>query len=544
MSTRSNRDHNQGNHSYIAPIAGKRGLTTRSRNVHDQNYDPAAIKPTNNKRKADDSPLKNNKTSKIKRSALGNLTNATVIYVPDGQPTKNVSKKTVLSNVNNANQPKTSANHNGPNNGSGILLPPTMVPRSTKILTRAAMKNSALAAIHSNIPSDVAKSNAHKKVIARGPLHEAETVVKRESQVTVAKPTTRRISNEFQSDDSMYMSALEDISENDSNKICSSSVSNTTLVGSNEKELNRIESPDLSIHVVPSNVIDFDKENWDDPFQVSHYALDIFGYLKEREEHFLISDYIGRQTSLTKWMRSLLVDWMVEVQESFELNHETLYLAVKIVDLYLSKETISKDSLQLLGAAALFLSSKYEENNPPLTEDFLYICDGAYTDKQLIRMEKLVFRTINFNLGIPLSYRFLRRYARAGKIPMSTLTLARYILELSLMDYATIQFRDSKSAAAALFIALRMNDEPGWNDTLEFYSGYKIDDFANIVFAFNVIVARKPKDPINTIRKKYSHSVFLAVAKVPLKSNAELFVDYSHLLKMAPGGKSAAESTK
>jgi len=68
----------------------------------------------------------------------------------------------------------------------------------------------------------------------------------------------------------------------------------------------------------------------------------------------------SQQPELSKWMRSLLVDWMVEVQESFELNHETLYLAVKIVDTYLSKEKVSKDSLQLLGAAALLIACKFD----------------------------------------------------------------------------------------------------------------------------------------------------------------------------------------
>lgn len=34
---------------------------------------------------------------------------------------------------------------------------------------------------------------------------------------------------------------------------------------------------------IPHEVVDFDKENWDDIFQISHYALDIFNYLKSRE---------------------------------------------------------------------------------------------------------------------------------------------------------------------------------------------------------------------------------------------------------------------
>lgn len=107
---------------------------------------------------------------------------------------------------------------------------------------------------------------------------------------------------------------------------------------------------------------DFDVENWLDPYQVSHYVMDIFEYLKERERLFPIGDYMDRQVCLSQWMRALLVDWMVEVQESFELNHETLYLAVKLVDLYLTKMTVGKETLQLLGAASLFIASKFDVN--------------------------------------------------------------------------------------------------------------------------------------------------------------------------------------
>ena len=57
-------------------------------------------------------------------------------------------------------------------------------------------------------------------------------------------------------------------------------------------------------------------------------------------------------------MRAILIDWLVEVQESFELNHETLYTAVKITDLYLSKKSIKKEDLQLLGATACLIASK------------------------------------------------------------------------------------------------------------------------------------------------------------------------------------------
>lgn len=54
---------------------------------------------------------------------------------------------------------------------------------------------------------------------------------------------------------------------------------------------------------------------------------------------------------------------------------------------------------------------------------------------------------------------------------MPILTLARFILEYSLMNYDTITIRDSKLASAALYIALRMKTVSNWTPTLEFYTG-------------------------------------------------------------------------
>ena len=54
------------------------------------------------------------------------------------------------------------------------------------------------------------------------------------------------------------------------------------------------------------------------------------------------------------------MDWLVEVQENFELFHETLYLAVKIVDRYLARKEVKKEYLQLVGATSMLVASKFE----------------------------------------------------------------------------------------------------------------------------------------------------------------------------------------
>ena len=113
-------------------------------------------------------------------------------------------------------------------------------------------------------------------------------------------------------------------------------------------------------------------------------------------------------------MRAILVDWLVEVQESFELNHETLYTAVKTLDLYMSKKSVNKEALQLVGATACLIACKIDERIPPMLDDFVYVCDDAYSRRQLMEQEREVLAVVGFDVGYPLSYRFVRRYGRVS----------------------------------------------------------------------------------------------------------------------------------
>ena len=124
------------------------------------------------------------------------------------------------------------------------------------------------------------------------------------------------------------------------------------------------------------------------------------------------------QTDLSANMRAILADWLVEVQE----NHETLYLAVKMVDIYLTRKSIQREKIQLLGSTCLFIACKFDERCPPALYDFLYICDNAYHRPELITMEMDVLRVLDFDLGIPLSYRFLRRNAKVSTCSENKIT--------------------------------------------------------------------------------------------------------------------------
>jgi len=275
--------------------------------------------------------------------------------------------------------------------------------------------------------------------------------------------------------------------------------------------------PEPERQAPPEGVIDFDLENMEDPHQHSQYAMETFKYYKEREAVFRIPNYMSAQLEITEAMRAILVDWLVEVQESFELNHETLYAAVKMTDLYLSKKQVRKEDLQLVGATACLVSCKIDERIPPMVDDFLYVCDDAYTRDQLMKMERKMLQVVGFDLGYPLSYRILRRYGRVCKVTMPVLTLARYILEMSLMEYSiNVELSESMLAASCLVLAFKMKGIEGWVPTLKYYSGFSPLDLTSCVADLHKMLQKPAKDNLKTVRSKYSHKVFHEVATTPL----------------------------
>lgn len=115
-----------------------------------------------------------------------------------------------------------------------------------------------------------------------------------------------------------------------------------------------------SLIVLPEGVFDFDRSNRHNPEEVSDYATDIFKHLKNREELSRIKPYMHRQPHLTSMDRALVIDWLVDVHKCLRLTHETLYMATKLLDMFLSRKVVRKDMIQMVGAAAMLLASKYD----------------------------------------------------------------------------------------------------------------------------------------------------------------------------------------
>ncbi|KAM3205885.1 hypothetical protein P3L10_029295 [Capsicum annuum] len=97
-----------------------------------------------------------------------------------------------------------------------------------------------------------------------------------------------------------------------------------------------------------------------------------------------------------------------------ELNQETLYLTIYIVDCYLAVETASRRELQLVGISAMLIASKYEETWVPELNDFVCISDKTYSHEQVLTMEKQIHEQLEWYLTVPTPYVFLVRSIKAS----------------------------------------------------------------------------------------------------------------------------------
>jgi hypothetical protein len=66
------------------------------------------------------------------------------------------------------------------------------------------------------------------------------------------------------------------------------------------------------------------------------------------------------QKNVTEKMRQILIDWMIDVHDSFELKEQTLHLALNYLSDYSALREITKEDYQLVGITCLWIASKYE----------------------------------------------------------------------------------------------------------------------------------------------------------------------------------------
>ena len=262
---------------------------------------------------------------------------------------------------------------------------------------------------------------------------------------------------------------------------------------------------------------DIDVAHADNPQYCVPYVHDIYAHLRETEKvrrpnMRYLED--GTQSDINSQMRSILVDWLVEVAEEYKLVSDTLYLSVNYIDRVLSSMPVQRSRLQLVGVSCMLVAAKYEEIYAPQVDEFVYITDNTYTRNEVIQMERKILDLLGFELTAPTGKHFLRRFIQSSEPDGKTELLANYLCELTLVEAKFLQYLPSKVAAACVFLAnFTMKRQP-WNSTIEHYTGYTLGEIAPVVAELHKLYKDSPKSNLVAIREKYAATKFKSVSTI------------------------------
>ena len=166
-------------------------------------------------------------------------------------------------------------------------------------------------------------------------------------------------------------------------------------------------------------------------------------------------NYMKRQKEVNEQMRSILIDWLIDVHLKFSFTDETIYMTVLIIDRYLSLVEISRSKLQLLGITALMIACKHEEIDLPKVDDFIYITDNAYTRNEVFKMENDVLNKLKFSLLFPSPIKFFELLANGFDFNNKQLMMGKYLMETFLIDIKSIKYKSSIISCACAYIVMK-----------------------------------------------------------------------------------------
>jgi G2/mitotic-specific cyclin 1/2 len=244
-----------------------------------------------------------------------------------------------------------------------------------------------------------------------------------------------------------------------------------------------------------------------------------FSIVNPQERFRLPPNFLAKQPHVNSKHRESCVDFLVQmhrhISQAFEqsLQLETLFLAVSILDRFLSRKVIAFEKLNLIAVSCFFVASKVEETYYPSIDQLLRFVPRLGKKDDVLLSERLILNELRYTLGAPTPVTFLKRYAKAAFADSSIGMAARFICEFSLMSDTVVGgIPPSMIAACSIAHALRVTSHAPWSATLQHYTGYSYDELRPCLVEMRELVKSAPTMRAQTIYKKYAEPKYLKAA--------------------------------
>lgn len=276
----------------------------------------------------------------------------------------------------------------------------------------------------------------------------------------------------------------------------------------------------------------FAKKN-NDPSAI--YANDNHNtYLQnEKTTRACLKSILTIQKDISMNMREVLIDWLVEVIEEYKLCKRTLQLAVNYVDRYLSRLSVHRSKLQLVGLSAVLIAGKYEEVYPPNVEDLCYIADNTYDTQQIVSCERDMLQILDFRMTATCPQDFIKMYGSLLSFDNKSIYMASYIVEFILQETLYITIRPSLLAVVAMFLTMHIlpvnrvaGETQGWPDTLAQVCVYNLSEVLRDAEKVHGKITKKRK--LKAVAEKYSLHKYLQVSKFSIPPWSSIVARTTH----------------
>lgn len=179
------------------------------------------------------------------------------------------------------------------------------------------------------------------------------------------------------------------------------------------------------------------------------YATSIFGLCIISAASWLPRpSFMAEQQHINNRMRAILIDYLVDLHRS-DCGSRSLFVAVNIIDRFLSRRQVTRDRFQLLGVTATFIACKFVEVDPMSAEWLSRVTAHAYSKQDILEMEVDVLRVLDFGINAITSLHVLEFSGYDGVHA----ALAQYALELSLFDLGLVRRSPAELALASLLLS-------------------------------------------------------------------------------------------
>ena len=265
------------------------------------------------------------------------------------------------------------------------------------------------------------------------------------------------------------------------------------------------------------------------------YGEDIFNHIRKNEKinifNYSSKDLFKLQDKkyFNEKNRSIIFNWLVRNNHKWRLKDDTLFMAMNIMDRFISKYKVANSEFQLVAIASYLIASKYEDIYPPYVDELSQICNFSYTIDDILKKEYEILVGLDFDILYNSSYKYLTfLHSIADKDNSKLFYISQFMLELSLENLDILQFSQSKRALSALLVAKKiLQIKKSWNE-LRLYYDYDENEI-KIVQKKMIELLKKALNSKtkNSIFEKFESSRYKSVASM-LNDMCQKRSNYKH----------------